>query len=386
MITFFSMLDFDLEYLEEGADSSKNTVTVSEYINTLNLSLKRLRGRVLGEISQVKLASSGHVYFTVKDKSGESSLECVMWAFKYRICGVTLEVGMEVVLQGAPAVYPARGSLSFVADTVELVGEGALKKAYDDLKRRLTMEGVFSPEKKRELPEFPKRIGVITSEKGAVIHDFMNNLGHNGFEIMFIDSRVEGVAAIEDLLLAVRTMRNKPIEVLVMIRGGGSLESLQAYNNETLVREIADFPVPVIAGIGHDQDVPLMALAADMMCSTPTATAVLLSRPWIEAKLKVRQMSSAIMRVKSAMERVRNRLDMTLSQLVERIKRGIMEAEKTIQLGETTINANNPKRQLALGYSIARIGDKILRSVKDINSGDEIDLELSDGIIRSKIK
>ncbi len=380
------MLDFDLEYLEEGADSSKNTVTVSEYINTLNLSLKRLRGRVLGEISQVKLASSGHVYFTVKDKSGESSLECVMWAFKYRICGVTLEVGMEVVLQGAPAVYPARGSLSFVADTVELVGEGALKKAYDDLKRRLTMEGVFSPEKKRELPEFPKRIGVITSEKGAVIHDFMNNLGHNGFEIMFIDSRVEGVAAIEDLLLAVRTMRNKPIEVLVMIRGGGSLESLQAYNNETLVREIADFPVPVIAGIGHDQDVPLMALAADMMCSTPTATAVLLSRPWIEAKLKVRQMSSAIMRVKSAMERVRNRLDMTLSQLVERIKRGIMEAEKTIQLGETTINANNPKRQLALGYSIARIGDKILRSVKDINSGDEIDLELSDGIIRSKIK
>lgn len=380
------MFDFDLEYLDEGENVSKNTVTVAEYINYLNNEFKRFRGRVLGEVSQVKLASSGHVYFTLKDKSGESSLECVVWSSKYRLSGVNLEVGMEVILTGAPNVYPARGSLSFVADTIELVGEGALKKAYDDLKRRLTLEGIFAPEKKRRLPEFPKKIGVITSEKGAVIHDFMNNLGHFGFEIIFIDSKVEGVAATEDILRAVRTMRNQPIDVLVMIRGGGSLESLQAYNNETLIREIASFPVPVVAGIGHDQDVPLMALAADAMCSTPTATAVLLTKPWLEAKMKVRQLMSSVMRVKAEIERMRSRLELTLNQLIERIRRGIIEAGKTIQLAEMTVKANNPRRQLTLGYAIARINGKVIRSVKDAAPKETISLELADGEIKASIQ
>lgn len=380
------MFDFDLEYLDEGENISKNTVTVSEYINYLNNEFKRFRGRVLGEVSQVKLATSGHVYFTLKDKSGESSLECVVWSSKYRLSGVNLQVGMEVILTGAPNVYPARGSLSFVADTIELVGEGALKKAYDDLKRRLTMEGIFAPEKKRALPEFPKTIGVITSEKGAVIHDFMNNLGHFGFEIVFIDSKVEGIAATEDILQAVRTLRNKPIDVLVMIRGGGSLESLQAYNNETLVREIASFPVPVIAGIGHDQDVPLMALAADAMCSTPTATAVLLTKPWLEAKMKVRRLVSSLMRVKAEIEKMKSRFDLTISQLIERVRRGMMEAGRIVQLAEATVKANNPRRQLSLGYAIARIGGNIIRSVADIRPDDEITIELSDGEAKAKIQ
>lgn len=380
------MFDFDLEYLDEGENISKNTVTVSEYINYLNNEFKRFRGRVLGEVSQVKLATSGHVYFTLKDKSGESSLECVVWSSKYRLSGVNLQVGMEVILTGVPNVYPARGSLSFVADTIELVGEGALKKAYDDLKRRLTMEGIFAPEKKRALPEFPKSIGVVTSEKGAVIHDFMNNLGHFGFEIVFIDSKVEGVAATEDILRGVRTLRSKPIDVLVMIRGGGSLESLQAYNNETLVREIASFPVPVIAGIGHDQDVPLMALAADAMCSTPTATAVLLTKPWLEAKMKVRQLVSSLMRVKAEIERMKSRFDLTMSQLIERVRRGMMEARRIIQLAEATVGANNPRRQLSLGYAIARTGGKIIRSVADIKPNDEITIELSDGEAKAKIQ
>lgn len=375
----------DLEYVTDGGES-KNILTVSEYINFLNNAFKQYRGRILGEVSQVKIATSGHVYFTVKDKSGESSLECVMWSSRYRLCGVNLEVGMEVVLTGAPNIYPARGSLSFVADTVELVGEGALKKAYDELKRRLELEGVFSTERKRRLPEFPKKIGVITSKKGAVIHDFMNNLGHFGFEVTFIDSKVEGVAAIDDLLLSLRTMRGREVDVLVMIRGGGSLESLQAYNNETLVREMADFPVPVIAGIGHDQDVPLAALAADYMVSTPTAAAVLVSKPWMEAKMKVRQLSASVMRVRTEIERTKMKLAMALRRMIEQIRRHLSDAKRILELGEAAARSNNPERQLALGYAIARYEGKILRSVADIKEGSIIETELGDGNVKSEIK
>lgn len=375
----------DLEYVSDGGES-KNVLTVSEYINFLNNAFKQYRGRVLGEISQVKLATSGHIYFTLKDKSGESSLECVMWSSRYRLCGVSLEVGMEVVLTGAPNIYPARGSLSFVADTVELVGEGALKKAYDELKKRLEVEGIFAPERKRKLPEFAGRIGVITSKKGAVIHDFMNNLGHFGFKVIFTDSKVEGVAAIDDLLLSLRTMKKQDIDVLVMIRGGGSLESLQAYNNETLVREMASFPVPVIAGIGHDQDVPLAALAADYMVSTPTAAAVLICKSWIDAKMKVRQLSASVMRVKAEIERVKMRLEVFWRRMLEAVRRGISEAGKVIELGEQAAKSNNPERQLSLGYAIARTSGKVIRSVSELSGGTIIVTEFHDGTVESEVK
>ena len=163
------------------------------------------------------------------------------------------------------------------------MGEGALKKAYDKLKQKLEKEGLFSSEKKKPIPEFPQRIGLITSETGAVIHDFLNNLGKYGYQISFVNSRVEGQIAVQGLLLAITYFSGKEIDVLVIIRGGGSLESLQAFNNEALVRKIADFKIPVICGIGHDKDVSLASLAADKAVSTPTAVTALLNRAWEKA-------------------------------------------------------------------------------------------------------
>jgi exodeoxyribonuclease VII large subunit len=377
-------------------NSEEKIFTIAEYIEILNVFFKAQSARIVGEISELKRAASGHVYFSIKDKENPGSLDAIMWSRNYQLCGINLEVGMEVILNGHPNVYPPSGRLSFVADTVELVGEGALKKAYDELRKKLEAEGVFAAARKRAIPEYAARIGVITSLKGAVIHDFENNLGKFGFIVNVIDSRVEGAQAAKPLLAAIRAMHaltgaggaaeDEVIEALVVIRGGGSLESLQAFNNEALVRAIVDFPVPVIAGIGHDQDVPLMALAADYMTSTPTATAHLLSRSWEEAYAKVRAFSGLLNRFPLELQAVRNRIDGARDAMVNAFARALEGAKATLALGAQAMKHNDPTRQLALGYSIARMDGKVIRSTAGLSPGDALALTVADGEINSIIQ
>ncbi len=380
-----------IDFSAEG----EKVFAIAEYIEVLNVFFKAQAARITGEISELKRAASGHVYFTVKDKGAPGVIDCIIWSRNYQLCGVALEVGMEVILAGHPNIYAPSGRLSFVADTVELVGEGALKKAYDELRRKLTAEGVFAEARKRALPEYVNRVGVITSMKGAVIHDFMNNLGRFGFRVRAIDSRVEGQQAAAPLLAALRRMRAETvaggasaedaIEALVVIRGGGSLESLQAFNNETLVREIVGFPVPVIAGIGHDQDVPLMALAADYMTSTPTAAAHLLGRSWEEAYAKVRAFAGLLTRFPLEIESVRNLLIRTWAAVANDFAAALADARRVIEIAGVAVRHNDPERQLSLGYSIARRDGKILRSVKGLRPGDAVDLQMADGIVGTEV-
>ncbi|MCL4405054.1 exodeoxyribonuclease VII large subunit [Patescibacteria group bacterium] len=369
--------------MESG--SAEKIFRVGEYIELLNVFLEREEVKITGEVSELKRAASGHVYFSIKDGDGESVLNAIIWSRNYDLCGVKLEIGMEVVLAGHPHIYPQRGTLSFIADTVELVGEGALKRAYDELKNRLEKEGVFDVARKRPIPKFAQRIGVITSREGAVIHDFENNLGKFGFKILFVDSRVEGQAAVKDLLAAIKTMRNQDIEVLVMIRGGGSLESLQAFNNENLVREITNFPVPVIAGIGHDKDVPLLALAADQMVSTPTAAANLLNQSWEEAYTMIHQLTYILSSIGEKIESIRNEMDAAWNSAVERTSQTIKILKERLDLYARSAKLNDPTRQLQLGYSITRHDGKIVHSERGIGIGDVLDTELSDGTIISKV-
>lgn len=364
--------------------------SVGEYIEVLNVAFKREVIKLTGEISELKRADSGHVYFSIKDKEDGAVMGCIMWKGNYNLCGIALEVGMEVILTGHPNIYPARGSLSFVADTVELVGEGALKKAYDALKKKLEVEGIFAPERKRALPDYVQKIGVITSMKGAVIHDFENNLGKFGFSVRVLDARVEGQQAIVSLMSSLTQMRKQAlagnIEVLVIIRGGGSLESLQAFNNEALVREIVSFPVPVIAGIGHDQDVPLAALAADFMTSTPTAAAHLLCKQWEEAYAKIHQVSYILARVEQQFERMRHDLSLAWSSMLDHTAQGIAHIKEQLDYAERFLRTNDPKRQLKLGYALIRSNGKLIRSARNVSAGQALDTELHDGTVRSRVE
>jgi exodeoxyribonuclease VII large subunit len=367
------------------AEAAEKVFGVAEFIEVLNTFFRKQVARVMGEISELKRAASGHVYFTLKDKRDGGVLDAIIWSRSYERCGIALAVGMEVIAAGHPNIYPPTGRLSFVVDTVELVGEGALKKAYDALKAKLAAEGVFAEGRKRPLPELVRRIGVITSLKGAVIHDFENNLGPYGFVVSVCDARVEGQQAVASILAALSAMAKENIEALVIIRGGGSLESLQAFNNEAVVRAIADFRVPVVAGIGHDEDVPLAALAADAMVSTPTAAAHLLGRSWEEAFAKIHRLASVFVRMQEEFKRVRENLGGILALTYDAIAHRIASLNDRLSYAERAVVLNDPTRQLKLGYAIARHKGKIVRSVRDVGMGDALATQLRDGVVQSRV-
>ena len=410
-------------------DDEKKPFTVSGYLDLINISLQKQGARVKGEISSLDIRG-GYLFFTLKDKDDGSALSCFMWASDYKLCGVVFEEGMEIIAGGYPKVYKPLGKLSFQTRTAELVGEGALKKAYEKLKKKLEDEGLFAPERKKLIPEFPQRIGLITSKTGAVIHDFLNNLGRRGYKISFFDSKVEGQMAVRDLISAVDYFKNKKIDVLVIIRGGGSLESLQAFNNENLVRKIADFGVPVVCGIGHEKDIPLISLVADLMASTPTAVAIALNKSWesalanveiferdiiykyrdvftqnerklegLTAGLKQRsefifkrfelvknKLKNKLAEIGYSLKNIEGKLDTYLNQIFDNLRGGLDNLNNYLNNAEKQLKSADPKKQLKLGYSIASIGGKILRSVRQVKVGEKVDICVVDGKIKTKVE
>ena len=386
-----------------------NILSISAYLKLLNGILNSFEARIVGEVSEVKISSVGHVYFSLKDKKDKSVLSCVIWNNDYRLCGVELKEGLEITARGIPDVYPPTGRLSFKAKTIQLMGEGELKKEYEKLKKKLEDEGLFDLDKKKEIPSFVKRVGIITSKQGAVISDFLNNLGRFGFQIKFIDSRVEGLEAVKDLLNSVKTIKKADIDVLVIMRGGGSLESFLAFNNEVLIREVSSLPFPVIAAIGHDKDVPLLALAADKMVSTPTAAANLLNQSWqeVESELKAREreifnsfsssLRSSEYRINNLFLKIKDKLEKVISlfKMIEyRIKSvipKILENEidkmrDKLENIEKIINQNDPERNLKLGYCIATNKKGVIKNINDVKVEDIIDLKVFNGIINTQIK
>ena len=360
--------------------------SVSEFIALLNIGLKKSEAKIVGEVGQVQFGPTGHVYFTLKDEKEPGLINCIIWKSKYMLYGIKLQEGMKIMASGHPEVYAPNGRLSFIADTIELAGEGTLKKQYEELKKKLTAEGIFAEEKKRPLPKYPQKIGVITSKQGAVMADFLNNIGKFGFKIKMIDSRVEGQTATADLLSAIKTFRKKDIDVLVIIRGGGSMESLMPFNNELLVREVATFPVPVVAGIGHDKDAPLVALAADFSESTPTACANLLNESWEQLLLFLERCErNVIARYEAIFDRYLM-MENKLKIFFERFKALLGAVGQILERAEKVVFLNNPERQLRLGYSIASIDGKIIRQTKDVDIGKMIDILVRDGKIMSEVK
>ncbi|MFH1551509.1 MAG: exodeoxyribonuclease VII large subunit [bacterium] len=403
--------------------------TVSDYLDFLNSNLRKQRARVKGEISSLDIRK-GYLFFSIKDKDDSSLLNCMMWENDYELCGISFEEGMEIIVEGFPEVYKLYGKLTFKAVSAELVGEGALKKIYEKLKKKLEDEGLFSLERKKTIPDFVQKIGLITSETGAVIHDFLNNLGKYGYQINFFDSRVEGQVAVKDLISAIEYFKDKDIDVLVIIRGGGSLESLQAFNNEVLVRKITDLDMPVICGIGHDKDVSLASMVADLMLSTPTAVAVSLNKSWDRALDSIRIFEKDIIykyqevladknhyleimvqdlrqKADSIFKKVRdishqlmnkftelgywfneidNRLKKSLESIFDNFQKQLSDANNYLDTVKNRLRIANPEQQLRLGYSIVSMGGKVINSVKIIKKGDKFDIKLFDGKIKSKVE
>ncbi len=383
-------------------------LSVSEYIDFLNSGLKEYRAKIIGEVSEAKTGPTGHVYFSLKDENDGAVINCIIWKSNYGLYGIELEVGMKIMATGAPNIYAPNGRLSFIADVIELAGEGALKKEYERLKKQLTAEGLFAPERKRQVKNYPQKIGVITSKQGAVLSDFLSNIGSFGFKIKMIDSRVEGQEAVADLLASIKTFKKYNLDALVIIRGGGSLDSLMAFNNEKVVRAVAGFPVPVIIGVGHHKDEPLVDFAADISVSTPTAAANFLNESWNQALLLIERyerdivgryekilenykdienkLKVAFQSFKNALGNVKINLRNSLEKSLSGFGELLLTANQKLSYAEKAIALNNPERQLKLGYSIASHNGRIIKKVRDVKIGQNIDLKVVDGTINSQVK
>lgn len=253
-------------------------LTVSEFTEALRELMEREFGLVWisGEISGTKLASSGHYYFTLKDR--EAQLKAVCFRGTARYLKFKPQDGVAVIARGRLDVYPGRGDYQLIVETLEPRGYGALQFAFEQLKKRLAMEGLFEASRKRPLPKLPQRIGLVTSPRGAVIQDMLNILARRfpGLHIRLFPALVQGEGSVEAVCRGIEYFsRTRWAQVVIVARGGGSLEDLWAFNEERVARAIAACAVPVISAVGHETDFTIADFVADLRAPTPSAAAEL---------------------------------------------------------------------------------------------------------------
>ncbi len=380
--------------------------TISEFLDGVNEGLTSYGGQLIGEVTSVVIRASA-VYFNLKDSKENASLACFMWLRDLNMSGVELKEGLEVQVLGIPQIYKPTGRLNFQVKVVQLVGEGALKKAYLELKAKLEKEGVFDSKKKKEIPAYIKKIGVITSRDGAVIHDFLNNLGRYGYDTQLFNVHVEGLHALKDIRKALVHFAKTDVDVVVLIRGGGSLESFAAFNNEMLVREVSEYSKPLISGLGHDKDVPLVALASDLMTSTPTAVTSVINESWEQAAHLFENLKYELFRwgqdiisqkaeelyvyEKYLVEKsfaVRSYIQKIIDSVSEhfRLLKTKLDVQKQLlSQFERQIDAYDPRRVLKVGYSIVMSKEKVIKYISDVKKNDRIEIQVSDGSISAKV-
>ncbi|HEY7405572.1 MAG TPA: exodeoxyribonuclease VII large subunit [Candidatus Angelobacter sp.] len=229
---------------------------------------------VEGEISNFRPSESGHLYFTLKD--GDAQLRIVMFRSQARLLRFRPESGMQVIARGRVTIYDARGELQLSAEFLEPVGAGALQLAFEQLKARLAQEGLFDPSRRKPIPPLPRRIGIVTSPRGAALHDMLNILArrHETVAILIYPAQVQGETAPSEVATGIRYFnRTRNVDVIIVARGGGSIEDLAAFNDEGLARTIAASTLPVISAVGHETDFSIADFVADLRAPTPSAAA-----------------------------------------------------------------------------------------------------------------
>jgi exodeoxyribonuclease VII large subunit len=362
-------LDLDLHGKPPPAPEPR-VFSVAELTRRVRDLIERGLGEVWveGEISNLRRQTSGHQYFTLKD--GTSQLSCVLFAGAAAgLRGIKLADGQSVQLFGAVTVYEARGQYQMIVRLVQNRGEGALQARFEALKRALAAEGLFAQERKRPLPRFPQRVGLVTSPTGAAIRDFLNVLHrrHPGIEVLINPARVQGKGAAAEIARAVREFgepekyRLPRVDVIVVTRGGGSIEDLWEFNEEIVARAIAASPIPVVSAVGHEIDFTIADFAADLRAPTPSAAAEILAADRVAVMARLRQ--DAVRLTGAARGRLAL-LEARLgafrqSPLFHESARRVRDLRQTIDRHADTIenraNLAVERRRHALGTHIARL-------------------------------
>jgi exodeoxyribonuclease VII large subunit len=358
----------------------------SDFVGLVNQTLEIAYPLVVieGELSSFRISKNRWVYFDLKDEF--SSVK--FFGSIYQLPG-PLEDGMNVRVIGNPKLHPRFGfSISF--HTIQPAGEGSLKKAADLLASKLEAEGLFANERKRALPAAPVSIGLITAAGSAAYGDFIKIIGSRwgGLDISVIDVLVQGESSPTQLVKAIEIFNqmSKPPEVLVMTRGGGSLEDLAAFSDERVVRAVASSRIPMLVAIGHEADVSLAELAADMRASTPTNAAQIVVPDRQQEITALEYQKSSLAALIGQLQRDES---LRLANCKEDISRSVDEVLKlkkhNLESLKNLSRLLNPKEALKRGYAIVSAGNAHLKSVSQAVAGMHLGIELSDGRIKAEV-
>ena len=366
---------------------------------------------VTGEISNFKNHYSGHMYMTIKDEGG--AIKAVMFSSYASRLKFVPENGMKVIIFGSVSLYNKDGSYQLYITDMQPDGVGALNLAYEQLKEKLQNEGLFSTEHKKPIPQFPEKIGVMTAPDGAAVRDIFSVLKRRYpvAEIVFCPVAVQGASAAPEIAKAIKLFNEQnAADVLIVGRGGGSLEDLWAFNEEIVARAIFQSQIPVISAVGHETDFTIADFVADLRAPTPSAAAELAVPDIFELKsdlLGLKQHLSVLMRnlVESEKEKVENiQKQVTILSPANKIKNSRQELsnlyekavnlvtlkindEKTkISLLSSKLNALSPLNVLSRGYSISYNNDLPIKSVNDVKSGDNIKIRVTDGEFFAEVR
>lgn len=303
-----------------GAGTDQDIYSVSSLLRATRSILEHEFGTVWveGEISNLARPASGHLYFTLKDDKAQ--VRCALFRAQRTRISIEPENGLLVKLRARVGLYEARGDFQLLVDTMEPAGVGALQRAFEALKLKLMNEGLFANEHKQAVPAFPKRIGVITSPSGAVVHDILTTLRRRfpAIEVLLVPVPVQGAGAAEKIVDAIdKAARHGNCDALILARGGGSLEDLWAFNEEIVARAIFDCRVPLVSSIGHETDFTIADFVADARAATPTAAAEMLSpdaRQWLQNFERTEARIEKL--VRDRLQQYEQRLDLTSRRLV----------------------------------------------------------------------
>jgi exodeoxyribonuclease VII large subunit len=360
---------------------------------------------VQGEISNVSQPRSGHLYFTIKDS--RAALKCVMWRNMVQRQRYLPRDGDAIEVHGSISVYEVGGQYQLYADLIRPLGEGALYQEFLRLKTQLESEGLFDEKRKRKIPEWPRCIGIITSPTGAALRDILNTLRRRYplVEVILAPSTVQGEEAPADIISALRSLNQttKP-DVILLARGGGSIEDLWAFNHEAVARAIAASEAPIISGVGHETDFTIADFVADQRAPTPTAAAELATPDRVDLMTTLNDLYQRLARASLAqvaaqryiLKEIKSRLQshtpttrimndrQRLDELTHRTERafiGQMQLQKSHLVGLLhRLEALNPQAILERGYAVVSSSDgKVIRSTAQVQIGDELNIQVSDG-------
>jgi exodeoxyribonuclease VII large subunit len=359
---------------------------------------------VRGELGSVKAHPSGHFYFTLKDESAQ--IRGVMFRSRFRNVAFSPKDGDMVLVTGQVAFYQAGGQVQIYAEELEQLGLGAQLMRLKELKARLEAEGLFRPERKRPLPLLPRKVGIVTSSSGAALRDILQitRRRHPGQDVVVAPARVQGQGAAAEVVRALRRLAGHPgVDVIIVGRGGGSQEDLDAFNDEALVRAVAACPVPVVSAVGHETDFTLVDFAADQRAPTPSAAAELAVPVQRELALRIWELRQRLGQgLRRSAERRRDRLAAALqrwpmrrpqelllrrrervqaaARLLGHVGRGdALRRRARLQAVQGRLGGLDPRGPLRRGYAMVTKDGRGVTGIRDLLPGDRIEVHLADG-------